>query len=117
MDIANYTLALDFGSGFEDFTDKILLQDGYTPRVCIGKAGRHEIQTVKLRLQHSEGISARLSQAEDYIPARLLRNEQVVMLGIVRPYNTSRAILNRMDPITLSIMDMSATLGAIRLRY
>lgn len=110
MDIATYSLFLDFGSGFEDFTEKILLQDGYAPRACIGKAGRHEIQTVTLRLQHSAGLSARLSQAEDDIPARLLRNGQVVMLGIVRPYNTSRAALNRMDPITLSIMDRSAAL-------
>jgi hypothetical protein len=110
MDKATYNLYLDFGSGWEDFTEKILLQAGYIPRVCIGKAGRHEIQTVTLKLQRSAGISARLAQADDDIPAKLLRNSQTVMAGIVRPYNTSRAVLNRMDPISLSIMDRSATL-------
>jgi hypothetical protein len=110
MDRATYNLYLDFGSGWEDFTEKILLQEGYVPRVCIGKDGRHEIQTVTLKLQRSAGISARLAQADDDIPARLLRNGQLVMLGIVRPYNTSRAVLNRMDPVSLSIMDRSATL-------
>jgi hypothetical protein len=110
MDIATYTLYLDFGSGWEDFTEKILLQEGYVPRVCIGKEGRHEIQTVKVKLQRSAGISARLTQKDDDIPAKLLRDGQLVMTGIVRPYNTSRAVLNRMDPVSLSIMDRSATL-------
>ena len=110
MDKATYTLLLDFGSGWEDFTEKIVLQEGYVPRSCIGREGKHEIQTVALKIHKGAGLSARLVQAENDIPAKLLRNGIVVLRGIVRPYTTSRAVLNRMDPVTLSILDMSATL-------
>lgn len=110
MDKAAYTLHLDFGSGWEDFSDRIILSDGYTPRICIGKAGAHEIQTVNLKIHKSAGLGARLATTDDPIPARLLRNGLSVMTGIIRPFNTSKAALNRMEAIGLSILDRSATL-------
>jgi len=110
MESATYTLLLDFGSGWEDFSDRILLADGYTPRACIGRDGSHEIQTVDLKIHRAVGLSARLMTADGDIPARLLRDGESVMTGIVRPYTTSRVVLNRMDPLSLSILDMSATL-------
>lgn len=110
MDIATYTLHLDFGSGWEDFSDRIILADGYTPRLCIGSGGTHEIQTVNLKIQRSAGLCARLASTDDSVPAKLLRNGSPVMTGIIRPYNTSKAVLNRMEPIAISILDRSATL-------
>lgn len=110
MEGATYTLLLDFGSGWEDFSDRILLADGYVPRVCIGRDGSHEIQTVELKVHHAIGLSARLMLAEGDVPARILRDGSNVMRGIVRPYATSRVTLKRMDPLSLSVLDMSATL-------
>ncbi|MBI9095587.1 MAG: hypothetical protein JEY71_11955 [Sphaerochaeta sp.] len=111
MNRATYTLFLDFGSGFEDFSDRIILSEGYTPRLCIGREGKHEIQTVRVRLHRSAGLGARLATTtDDHIPARFLRNGIPVMTGVVRPYNTSKAALNRMEAITLTILDRSATL-------
>jgi hypothetical protein len=110
MDKATYTLHLDFGSGWEDFSDRIILTDGYTPRLCIGKGGSHEIQTVTLKLHKAAGIGARLVTHDGNIPAKLYRNGIPVMTGIVRPYTTTRATLKRMDPVSLSILDRSATL-------
>lgn len=110
MDIATYTLHLDFGDGWEDFSDRIILSDGYTPRICIGKAGAHEIQTVSLKIHRSAGLGARLATADDPIPAKLLRDGVPVMIGIIRPFNSSKAALNRMEAISLSILDRSATL-------
>jgi len=110
MDKATYILHLDFGSGWEDFSDRIILADGYTPRICIGKGGAHEIQTVDLKIHKAAGLGARLATADEPVPARLLRNGLVVMVGIIRPYNTSRAALNRMDAIGITILDRSATL-------
>lgn len=110
MDIAEYSFHLDFGSGWEDFSDRIILSDGYTPRICIGKAGAHEIQTVNLKIHRSAGLGARLATADDPIPAKLLRGGVPVMIGIIRPFNTSKASLKRMETISLSILDRSATL-------
>ncbi|MDT4761816.1 hypothetical protein [Sphaerochaeta sp. PS] len=110
MDKATYTLHLDFGSGWEDFSDRVILAEGYAPRLCIGKGGTHEIQTVTLKVHRSIGLGARLATTDDPVPAKLLRNGLSVMTGIIRPFNASKASLNRMEPISLSILDRSATL-------
>lgn len=110
MDIAEYSFYLDFGDGWEDFSDRIILSDGYTPRICIGKGGAHEIQTVSLKIHRSAGLGARLAITDDPIPAKLLRGGVPVMIGIIRPFNSSKASLNRMEALSLSILDRSATL-------
>jgi len=110
VDTATYTLLLDFGEGYEDFSDRIIMAESYKPRICIGKAGAHEIQTVQLKLHQAAGLSARLLTATNPIPAKLLRLETPVMTGVVRPFVSTKALLNRMDPISISILDMSATL-------
>ena len=105
-----YNLLLDFGSGWEDFSDRIILSDGFLPRVCIGREGNHEIQTVQLKVHNAAGLSSRLMLAEDDVPALLSRDGSTVMRGLVRPFTTTRVVLNRMEPLALSILDMSATL-------
>lgn len=110
MDQATYKLELNFGQGWEDYTDKIILTDGYAPRLCIGKGGAHEIQTLTVKILQSRVLGLRLATAEDPIPARLFRNGLSVLTGIVRPYTTTKATLNRVEPISITILDQSATL-------
>ena len=108
--MATYQLLMDFGSGYTDYTDKVILSDGFKLREAIGKDGTHEIQTCSFRLHNSLEISPLIFTAEDDIPAKVLKDGVEIFRGIIRPYASVEVIQTRVDPISLSILDESALL-------
>ena len=108
--MATYLLLLDFGEGWVDHTNKVILSDGFKIREAIGKDGVHEIQTCTFRLHNSLEISPLVFTSESDIKARLIRDGEEIFRGVIRPYASVEVIQKRMEPISLSILDESVLL-------
>ena len=110
MDIANYTIEFNFTGSWVDYTDKIILADGYKIRKSIGKDGKHEIQKLTFKIHNPLAISAMILTSDSDIPARMKRNGTIIFDGFIRPFTSTRIALKRMEAISLTILDKSIEL-------
>lgn len=109
MDTAKYTLILTFGDQTVDYSDQ-LLAESIKRKLCIGKAGKHEIQTCDFQLKNSVGVTTRIFTANEDILAVLKRDGEPYFTGVIRPYARQKITQMRSEPISLQILDNSKLL-------
>lgn len=108
--MSTYTLLLDFGQGYEDFSTT-LMADGFKPKVAVGAGGKHQTQTCQLMVRGEE-ITAKLYSATENVKAQLKRDGENLFTGLIRPYISYSAEGIDIGKVSVEIIDYSELLDA-----
>ncbi len=95
---------MTFGDQIVDYSDQ-LLAESIKRKLCIGKAGKHEIQTCDFQLKNSAGVTSRIFTSTEDIQAVMKREGEPYFIGVIRPYVRQKITQKRSEPISLQIMD------------
>lgn len=108
--MSTYTLLLDFGQGYEDFSTT-LMADGFNPKVAVGAGGKHQTQTCQFMVRGEE-ITAKLYSATENVKAQLKRDGVNLFTGLIRPYISYSAEGIDIGKVSVEIIDYSELLDA-----
>ena len=106
--MSTYTLLLDFGQGYEDFSST-LMAEGFNPKIAVGAGGKHQTQTCQLMVR-GETITSKLYGATENVKAQLKRDGENLFTGLIRPYISYSAEGIDIGKVSVEIIDYSELL-------
>ncbi len=103
----SWTLKLKFEDDDIEYSADIL--EGATLKECVGEKGKHATQSCSLSI-YDPILAAKIFNATENVDAKIMNGTKCFFEGIIRPYATLSAEMNRENPIQLEVIDYTEIL-------
>jgi len=103
----SWTLKLKFENDDIEYSADIL--EGATLKECVGEKGKHATQSCSLSI-YDPFLAAKIFNATENVDAKIMNGTTCFFEGIIRPYATLSAEMNRENPIQLEVIDYTEIL-------
>lgn len=103
----SWTLKLKFDKDDTEYSADIL--EGATLKECVGEKGKHATQSCSLSI-YDPILAAKIFNATENVDAKIMNGTDCFFEGIIRPYATLSAEMNRENPIQLEVIDYTEIL-------
>lgn len=103
----SWILKLKFEGDNTEYSADIL--EGATLKECVGEKGKHATQSCSLSI-YDPLLAAKIFNASKDVDAKIMNGDACFFEGIIRPYATLSAEMNRENPIQLEVIDYTEIL-------